>query len=113
MIAAAQLFATTAFAQDEKPAWIDKSLASKAIHEECMALKTGDRLEYAFDAHDKLDFNIHYHLGDTVHFPVQSFGARHDEGAFVAAADQGYCLMWSNAGAETVELRYRFLLRKR
>lgn len=88
--------------------WIDQSLAAGKIHEECMTLKRGDQLEYAFEARSNLDFNIHYHVGDAVHFPVKETGATRAESVFRPAIEQGYCLMWSNPGAIPVEFRYRF-----
>jgi hypothetical protein len=89
-------------------AWIERALKPGELHEECMTLKPGSRLEYAFDTPGKLDFNIHYHAGNTVHYPVLNKGAQKLEGIFRPTIEQDYCLMWSNPGAAPSQLRYRF-----
>jgi hypothetical protein len=89
-------------------AWIERSLKPGDLHEECMTLKPGSRLEYAFNTPGKLDFNLHFHAGDTVHYPVLNKDAQKLEGTFRPTIEQDYCLMWSNPGAEPLQLRYRF-----
>jgi hypothetical protein len=97
-------FATATPAAD----WIERSLKPADLHEECMKLKPGSRLDYAFATPGKLDFNIHYHAGSAVHYPVLNKEAQKLEGSFSPAIEQGYCMMWSNPGAEPTQFRYRF-----
>ena len=88
--------------------WIERFLKPGELHEECTTLKPGSRLEYAFNTPGKVDFNIHYHTGNTVHYPVLNKDVQKLEGSFRPVIEQGYCLMWSNPGAAPLQFRYRF-----
>jgi hypothetical protein len=76
------------------------------IHEECVSLRPGDRLDYAFDSPEPVDFNIHYHEGNAVVMPVVREKARADAGMYTAQIAQDYCLMWE-AGAPGATIDYR------
>ena len=52
------------------------AIAPYALHEECMKLVPGDRLEYHFTAGAPLHFNVHYHEGKAVVLPVSRDGVR-------------------------------------
>ena len=91
-------------------AWIERELKPAALHEECMTLAPGNRLEYAFSTPGKLDFNIHYHAGKDVHYPVFGKDAQKLEGNFRPVLKQDYCMMWSNPGAVPAQFRYRFVV---
>ena len=75
------------------------------IHEECVKLVPGDRLDYTFSATAPLQFNIHYHEGNTVIMPVTRDKVTSDAGRFEAVVAQEYCLMWE-AGAAGTPLDY-------
>jgi hypothetical protein len=96
---AAALCACAAFAADadkrEGPIAVEASLAPKALHEECMRLEPGDKRGYHWKASAPVDFNVHYHRGDEVFYPVKSEGMRADGGTFVAKIAEDYCWMWS------------------
>ncbi|HET7031764.1 MAG TPA: hypothetical protein VFJ48_01470 [Casimicrobiaceae bacterium] len=79
-------------------------------HEECVHLRVGDRVEFAFEATEPVDFNVHYHEGKTVIMPITRDKTRADAGVFVSPAEQDYCLMWE-AGAAGALLDYRVRLR--
>ena len=79
-------------------------------HEECLHLEGGDRVEFAFEATEPVDFNIHYHEGNAVIMPISEDKTRADAGVFVSPATQDYCLMWE-AGAAGALLDYRVRLR--
>lgn len=79
------------------------------IHEECVKLEPGDRLEYTFSATAPLQFNIHYHEGNAVIMPVTRDKVTADTGRFEAIVAQEYCLMWE-AGAAGTPLDYSFRL---
>src|SRR5262249_54404376 len=79
-------------------------------HEECLHLQAGDRLEFAFEATEPVDFNVHYHEGKAVVMPISRDRSRADAGVFVSPAAQDYCLMWE-AGAAGALLDYRVRLR--
>ena len=79
-------------------------------HEECMHLDIGDRVEFAFEATEPVDFNVHYHEGKTVVMPIVRDKTRADAGVFAPPLAQDYCLMWE-AGAAGALLDYRVRLR--
>ena len=83
------------------------------MHEECVKLEPGDRLDYAFTATAPLHFNIHYHEGNAVIMPVTRDKVVSETSRFEAIVAQEYCLMWE-AGATGTPLDYsvRFLRAK-
>jgi len=81
------------------------------IHEECMTMGQGDALSYAFSANVPLEFNIHYHEGEAVYFPVQEPASAIRRGVFVAEIAQHYCMMWTNPGAQAAALEVKFDLK--
>jgi hypothetical protein len=93
--------------------WISQDLPAGKIHEACMKLGRNDRLEYAFDAGGEVDFNIHYHSGNIVSFPVRLRAAKQDATVFEPGIARDYCLMWTNPGDRPVEIRYRFHVGRR
>jgi len=70
-------------------------LEPKAMHEECAKLQAGDKRKYYWKADNAVDFNIHYHEGPEVFYPVKRDGMRGDGGTFVAKIGQDYCWMWT------------------
>lgn len=87
------------------PEKIGKSLAAGKIHEECMMLKPGQKLEYSFAASAELNFNIHYHKGEDVAYPVRKKSAS-ENATFAATREEDYCLMWTNESKSPVNLEY-------
>ena len=85
-------------------------LPSYQIHEECLALKPGDRLEYRFESTEPVDFNVHYHEGNAVVMPLVREKSREDAGVYSVRIAQDYCLMWE-AGAAGASIDYRFRVR--
>lgn len=71
----------------------------------CGALATGSRVAWSFTAPAALAFNIHYHVGKEVRFPVQRDGVAELEGTLVAAEPQDYCWMWTNKAGTTTSLK--------
>ncbi len=87
---------------------VEITLAPGKLHEECMDLQPGQQLRYEFDAPSRLDFNIHYHQGSEVVFPVERRDIASDKGVFEPAMKQHYCMMWSSAAKEPSALSYEF-----
>ena len=77
-----------------------------SIHEECVEMRPGDRLEYTFEATMPLAFNIHYHEGKAVVMPISRDSTRTEAGIYAPSIPQTYCLMWE-AGREGNMLDYR------
>ncbi|MCZ6831744.1 MAG: hypothetical protein O7F73_19555 [Gammaproteobacteria bacterium] len=80
------------------------------IEEPCFAMALADRLEYEFSSDEALDFNLHYHQGNAIFFPVERKNIHQHEAVFVSTGSRKYCLMWSNRGENPVTLRYRYQL---
>ena len=62
----------------------------------CGDLAKGQSVRWQYAAEAPLDFNIHYHVGDAVHYPEKRDAAGAAEGTLSVPADQGYCWMWTN-----------------
>jgi len=87
-------------------------LPSYQIHEECVTLDPGDRVEYAFESDEPVAFNLHYREGSAVVMPVVRDGSREDAGVYVARIAHDYCLTWE-AGPAGATIDYRIRVRPR
>ncbi|HET9650616.1 MAG TPA: hypothetical protein VFP36_00420, partial [Usitatibacter sp.] len=85
LLLAVLALATPAFAADA-PNWksIDVTLEPKRIAEHCEKLPAGEKRRYHWKASEPVDFNVHYHQGDDVFYPVKREGMRGDGGTFTA-----------------------------
>jgi len=77
---------------------------ARGFQEHCVRLEAGQRMRYRFTATGEVDFNIHYHRGSAVIYPVKSAGARGRDSAYTAPHADGYCLMWERRGEGTVRI---------
>jgi hypothetical protein len=75
------------------------TLKGKSFDERCLKLAAGESIRYGFRSTAPVDFNIHFHRGAEVVYPVQQAAVREAEASFVAPAADDYCLMWEHAGA--------------
>ncbi len=92
---------------------IDESTLIPAgkVHESCVELKIGESVEYSFESDALLSYNVHYHDGEEVIFPVSEHEINNESNVFTAEADQVYCLMWTNSSDGQVTVRYTYKLR--
>jgi hypothetical protein len=81
-------------------------IAPYALHEECVALEPGNRINYYFESVAPVAFNIHYHDANAVIMPITRDHVTRDSGDFTAERKEIYCLMWE-AGPEPSVLEYR------
>lgn len=70
------------------------------IKELCFESAAGDVLVYRFEASAPLAFNLHYHVGEEVFYPVPEHETAAEKGQYIVPADQAYCLMWTNNSAD-------------
>ena len=77
-------------------------------YEACLKLSTGDKLHYTLTSVSALRFNIHYHHGSEVRYPVPVRLTSTEKSVFEADASNLYCLMWNNPGREPVELELHY-----
>ena len=73
------------------------------VHEECLRLEAGKGRRYEWSADAAVDFNIHYHRGDDVLFPVKQDASRGERGTFTAKTGEDYCWMWTAKDAVKVK----------
>lgn len=73
-----------------------------------MTLTPRDALRYAFTGAGRLSFDIHYHAGNEIHFPVPEHLTSATKESFTPPLQQDYCLMWTNTGSGPVELRLEY-----
>src|SRR5262245_4230487 len=96
-LAAAHAFGGTSGKQDVNV--VDVALEPKAVHEACESLKEGEKRRYHWKSNAPVDFNIHYHRGPEVFYPVKREGMRGDGGTFTAKTGEDYCWMWTARNA--------------
>ncbi len=83
------------------------SLASFGFRELCVPLKTGQTMKVDFSAEQPVEFDIHYHDGFSVRFPVRVNGVTDLNTGVTADGDRAYCMMWFNRGLTETPLQYR------
>ncbi len=81
------------------------------IREDCVKLLPGDRLEFAFESNQPVDFNIHYHEGNAVLVPYSRDATKAAADVYQPRSAQDYCLTWE-AGKEGALVEYRVRLRR-
>ena len=87
-----------------------RSLAPYAVHQECVRLADGDRLDYRFVATEPVRFAIQYREGVAVLEPIVRDTTNEDAGIYPVRESRAYCLVWE-AGASGALLDYRFVAR--
>ena len=102
----AVLCACAVQAAEPQPLAVAAKLEPGKIHEECARLEAGEKRTWHWKANAPVDFNIHYHVGPEVFYPVKRDSMRGDGGTFTAKTGQDYCWMWSARDkAATIEGR--------
>lgn len=111
-------FALVSFALMVSPAYAQAPAPKPVIlkpgkpHEKCMALDSGQKLEYRFESTAKVNFNLHYNKGDSVYYPVKLDRTAGESGLYEARARERYCFMWENRTDTDVELTYSYKVGK-
>ncbi len=86
-------------------------LAPAKFAEVCGRLTKGQSIGWSFKSGQPLNFNVHYHEGKGVVFPVKKDHTADLDGELNVSIDQDYCWMWENPGGAattfTVVLRRR------
>lgn len=84
------------YASDTQDTYVVQvSLEPGKIHEECLKLPAGGKRRYHWKSDAPVDFNIHYHRGTEVFYPVKRDAMRGDGGTFTAKSSEEYCWMWA------------------
>jgi len=82
-------------AKAPQPTAVQVTLEPGKVHEECARLESGDKRAWHWKSDTPVDFNIHYHAGREVFFPVKRDAMRGDGGTFAAKTGEDYCWMWT------------------
>ena len=98
--------ALPAFAAPPEPLAFSLTLAAGEVHEECLHMNLNDWDKYEWKSDEPLDFNVHYHRGSKVYFPVKKSATKAEQGTFVAKSGEDYCWMWT-AGKKPAKLEGR------
>jgi hypothetical protein len=77
---------------------------ARGFEEHCVKLVAGEGVHYRFRASGDVDFNIHYHRGKDVHYPVRVSASRGEDAVFSAPEADVYCLMWERKGDGAVRI---------
>jgi hypothetical protein len=85
----------------DQPIAVAFKLEPKKVHEECTRLEAGQSRRWHWKSDAPVDFNIHYHRGEDVFYPVKRDGMRGDGGTFTAKSGEDYCWMWTARNAPT------------
>ena len=78
-------------------------LAAGKVHEECLPIAAGAKSSYRWKSSSPVDFNIHYHRGPEVFYPVKKDAERDARGTFDAKTAEEYCWMWTAKGEAKIE----------
>jgi hypothetical protein len=93
------------------PVLVDRLvIAPYQMHEACVTMARGDKLDWRYESGAPLAFEIHYREGGTVLAPVVRDASSADSGTFEAREPHEYCAKWE-AGASGAIVGYRLLLR--
>jgi hypothetical protein len=71
-------------------------IAPNSFEERCIKLAAGASMRYRFKSSAPVDFNLHYHRGNDVFYPVKKTAIATRTGRFRAKTADVYCLMWEN-----------------
>ncbi len=85
------------------------AIAPYEIHEECMLLPSGARIDYRFEARMPVYFDIRYREGSAIISTVSREEASDAAGLFAAPVARRYCVHWE-AGREGALVDYRVRL---
>ncbi len=84
----------------------DIKVPAGKIAEACGRMAVGSTVQWRFSSSVALDFNIHYHEGSKVVYPVKQDGTAASDGDLEVVVGEAYCWMWTNrsSGATSVRL---------
>ena len=77
---------TAAVAKAETPK--SATLKPNKIVEKCMSLVPPQKIEYRFESSAKLNFNLHYHKGEQVYYPVKLDRTNGESGLYEVKAKE-------------------------
>ncbi len=91
------------FDQDQRYAMKETLAVGKSL-ELCGLLKNQSQIAWRFESDTKLDFNIHFHVGDAVQYPTKLKQSKKASSQLDVGQEQTYCWMWTNRSARPAYL---------
>ena len=92
------------------PRHVDVVLQPGKIHKDCFSLQPHQQVQYNFKLERPGKFNLNYHRGKDVLYPIRSESVSEQKGNYVAAVAREYCLMWSGDKEGATKLGYEFIV---
>ena len=80
--------------------------------EKCVVLNAAQTLEYGFNTSAKVNFNLHYHKGDAVYYPIKEDRVNRMDSSYETSVREDFCMTWENKTNADVELNYSYRVRK-
>ncbi len=80
--------------------------------EVCGKLDKGQAVSWSFRSDIALDFNIHYHAGAKVIYPVKRNATTRASGMLTVPLAQDYCWMWTHPGKVAATLTFSLQQRR-
>jgi hypothetical protein len=103
--AIAALLATGGASAQSPETLFSHAIKPRQIAEECFKLLAGETIGYTFEATSPVDFNIHFHRGKDVEYPVKGDQVREAADRFTAPVTEEFCLMWTNRTLQMVTVK--------
>ncbi len=79
--------------------------------ERCIEFGAGKKIEFNFSSQQAVNFDVHYHPGNSIAFKIKKDNIRELSDAFTSEAASTYCFTWSNpvdVGSDwPIQLNYR------
>ena len=81
------------------------TIRPRAGAEECVKLSAGESIRYVFVSSAPVEFNVHFHRGDSIEYPVKRDSVAQADDRFTAPFAEEYCLMWTNRSLQAVTVK--------
>jgi len=85
------------------------TMAPYEFREFCVALEDKQKIEVEFQSSQPINYDIHFHDGFTIRFPVRLDNVTKHAEQFAADSKRAYCLMWFNSSLKATSLRYQVI----
>lgn len=98
LLALALCVALPAAAEDppaKKGTALEFTLEPGKIHEHCVKLGKGQSRRFEWTSDVIVDFNVHYHKGETAYYPFKANSRKAAKAKFTADHADDYCWMWT------------------
>jgi hypothetical protein len=92
---------------NDRPLVRQLSAPPREFVELCTKLRPGTVLDWSFESEAPVAFNTHFHEEGAVKYPEGLSAVTAAKGRLAPGASNDFCWLWSNPGAEPVNIRAR------